>query len=215
MIKQRSSINGEVLLLCERLDMAQFMQAYLRHLFKKGSNPGRVQIINYQSLDRLKELTGKLEQEDKDRQVRKAVLFADAACELAYRNGLLSAVRSSTYFQKMEYCSHFLFPGKEACINWRKGYLEDMLLQSLRQESAESTGYHNLYNISEEYLFSVNNCRGREQKLENHSRHLLYTYLAGTSRYVGLRLGEAALQGAFDLEHACFASLKRCMEDLH
>lgn len=107
------------------------------------------------------------------------------------------------------------FPGKKATKRWQKGYLEDMLLQSLRRESSECSDYYNLYNMSAEYLQSVNCCRGRENRLVNYSRHLLYTYLAGTERYVGMRLGEAALAGAFDLEHPCYASLKECLQGLN
>ena len=91
----------------------------------------------------------------------------------------------------------------------------DGRLQSLRQESSECSDYYNLYNVSAEYLQTVNCCRGRENGLLNYSRHLLYTYFAGTDRYVGMRLGEAALAGAFDLEHPCYASLKECLQGLN
>ena len=48
-MSKQSIITGEVLLLCERLDMAQFMHAYLRHLFKQGISLPNMQIVNYQS----------------------------------------------------------------------------------------------------------------------------------------------------------------------
>ena len=196
-MSKQSIITGEVLLLCERVEMAQFMHAYLRHLFKQGISLPNMQIVNYQSIDKLDLLTKRLIQLEGREIVQKAVFFADAADERERR------------MQK------FFFPGKKATKRWQKGYLEDMLLQSLRRESSECSDYYNLYNMSAEYLQSVNCCRGRENRLVNYSRHLLYTYLAGTERYVGMRLGEAALAGAFDLEHPCYASLKECLQGLN
>ena len=207
-MSKQSIITGEVLLLCERVEMAQFMHAYLRHLFKQGISLPNMQIVNYQSIDKLDLLTKRLIQLEGREIVQKAVFFADAADERERRMQKFFAVRDNTFFRGVEYCTHFFFPGKKATKRWQKGYLEDMLLQSLRRESSECSDYYNLYNMSAEYLQSVNCCRGRENRLVNYSRHLLYTYLAGTERYVGMRLGEAALAGAFDLEHPCYASLK-------
>ena len=174
-----------------------------------------MQIVNYQSIDKLDLLTKRLIQLEGREIVRKAVFFADAADERERRMQKFFAVRDNTFFREVEYCTHFFFPGKKATKRWQKGYLEDMLLQSLRQESSECSDYYNLYNVSAEYLQTVNCCRGRENGLMNYSRHLLYTYLAGTERYVGMRLGEAALAGAFDLEHPCYASLKECLQGLN
>lgn len=61
----------------------------------------------------------------------------------------------------------------------------------------------------------INNCRGRDNKLLNYNRHFLYAYLAATDKYVGLRLGEAALAGAFNLEYEGFDSLRECLKTLY
>lgn len=50
MKQQQSSINEEVLLLCERTDIAQFLYVYIKHLFKKGVAMNNVQIINFGSV---------------------------------------------------------------------------------------------------------------------------------------------------------------------
>lgn len=80
-MSKQSIITGEVLLLCERLEMAQFMHAYLRHLFKQGISLPNMQIVNYQSIDKLDLLTKRLIQLEGREIVRKAVFFADAADE--------------------------------------------------------------------------------------------------------------------------------------
>ena len=147
-MSKQSIITGEVLLLCERLDMAQFMHAYLRHLFKQGISLPNMQIVNYQSIDKLDLLTKRLIQLEGREIVRKAVFFADAADERERRMQKFFAVRDNTFFREVEYCTHFFFPGKKATKRWQKGYLEDMLLQSLRQESSECSDYYNLLNCN-------------------------------------------------------------------
>jgi hypothetical protein len=49
-VTKQSSITGEIILLCERLEIAQFMHAYLRYLFKQGLELPHMQIINYQGV---------------------------------------------------------------------------------------------------------------------------------------------------------------------
>lgn len=213
-MSKQSIITGEVLLLCERVEMAQFMHAYLRHLFKQGISLPNMQIVNYQSIDKLDLLTKRLIQLEGREIVQKAVFFADAADERERR--MQKFLQCVTILSLEEWSIARTFSSRQkATKRWQKGYLEDMLLQSLRMESSECSDYYNLYNMSAEYLQSVNCCRGRENRLVNYSRHLLYTYLAGTERYVGMRLGEAALAGAFDLEHPCYASLKECLQGLN
>lgn len=175
-MSKQSIITGEVLLLCERVEMAQFMHAYLRHLFKQGISLPNMQIVNYQSIDKLDLLTKRLIQLEGREIVQKAVFFADAADERERRMQKFFAVRDNTFFRGVEYCTHFFFPGKKANKRWQKGYLEDMLLQSLRLESSECSDYYNLYNMSAEYLQSVNCCRGRENRLVNYSRHCTHIW---------------------------------------
>ncbi len=213
MIKQ-SSITSEVLLLCERLEIAQFMHAYLRHLFKQGETLPHMQIINYQSLDKLHDVTQRLKLLDSGIKVRKVLLVADADARYDERLQQFFAVRDNDFLKNVAECKHYFFPGRKSNKKWRRGYLEDVLWETLRQETSEYNDYYNLHNMSAEYLLLVNNNRGREHKLQNYSRHLLYTYFAATEKYVGLRLGEAALAGAFDLQHAAFNSLRESILSL-
>lgn len=111
-MSKQSIITGEVLLLCERLEMAQFMHAYLRHLFKQGISLPNMQIINYQGIDKLGLLTKRLIQLEGREIVRKAVFFADAADERGRRMQKFFAVRDNTFFREVEYCTHFSFPAK-------------------------------------------------------------------------------------------------------
>lgn len=112
-MSKQSIITGEVLLLCERVEMAQFMHAYLRHLFKQGISLPNMQIVNYQSIDKLDLLTKRLIQLEGREIVQKAVFFADAADERERRMQKFFAVRDNTFFRGVEYCTHFFFPGKK------------------------------------------------------------------------------------------------------
>lgn len=207
MVKQ-SGITGEVLLLCERLEIAQFMHAYLRFLFKQCETLPNMQIINYQGMDRLETLSQRLQKLEGGTQVSKVLFLADADEHYDERMQKFFAVRDSAFFKQVAEYRQYFFPGQKPNKRWRRGFLEDALWEALEQETAEQCDFHNLYNMSAEFLLLVNNNRGREHRLRNYSRHLLYTYFSATEKYVGLRLGEAALAGAFDLEHDVFASLR-------
>jgi hypothetical protein len=54
----------------------------------------------------------------------------------------------------------------------------------------------------------VQNCRGKDNRFVNSSKNFLYSYLSGTEKFVGLRLGEAAAKGAFDLDNENFEGLR-------
>ena len=102
----------------------------------------------------------------------------------------------------------YLFPKKSAAGNWSPGFMEDLLVPALKQETSECCYFYNLRNIAHEYIFSVNNSRGQKNRIVNYSRNFLYGYFAGTEKFVGLRLGEAATKGAFDLNHEGFKDLR-------
>lgn len=190
------------------------MHAYLRHLFKQGKQLPNMQIINYQGLEKMQELTLRLCGLEGSARVQKVLFLADADEFIDERLQELFAVRDNAFFKNVPCFRHFFFPGLRPTKRWERGYLEDALWQALRHETSEYNEYYNLHNMSAEYLLLVNNNRGREHRLKNYHRHLLYTYFAATEKYVGLRLGEAALAGAFDLQHPVFTSLRESLTAL-
>ena len=266
-------INGEILLLCERMEMAKFLHVYLQYLFRQGLSLPQVQFLNFRSLEQLVELAERLPRIAGSEQVRRVVVFADAQEDLDNRNNVILDVRSSAFFGTREQCAHFFFPGRQAGHRWLNGYLEDLLLATLKKEASEGNDFHNQINMAREYLVSVEQMRkivreeaafecamaksafvannasemdkdkwhkseagrelcnnmGRERvkqssinskayqftasdyKLTNPSRHLLYAFFAGTEKYVGCSLAEAAKLGAFNFENVRFTELKKCL----
>lgn len=209
MKKQQTNINQEVLLLCERTDIAQFLYVYIKHLFKKGVAMNNVQIINFNGLEKLPALLKRLEHLEGCERVRKALIVADSGDSIRSKSQLIGSAIRHSFLAQLEYCQHYFFPGQRSTRGWHHGYLEDVLLEVLQQESSEECGYHNLYNITADFLLSINGCRGRDCQLKNESRHMLCGYLSGTDKYAGMRIAEAAQLGAFDLDNKRFDSLKR------
>lgn len=207
MKKQQSRIDEEVLLLCERTDIAQFLHIYIRHLFKQGVPMNNVQIINFESMEKLPITLKRLEKMDGFDKVRKALIIADSEDSIRSKSNRIGSIIRHSSLVNLE-CQHYFFPGKRSTRGWYHGYLEDVLLDVLKQDSSEECGHLNLYNITADFLLSVNGCRGREYRLKNESRHLLCGYLAGTDKYAGMRIAEAAHLGAFDLDSKKFDSLK-------
>ncbi len=210
MPKQQLAIHSEILLLCERREIAQFVQAYMQHLQKQKVTLPRGQFLLFRSMEQLSVLAQRLPLIPGSERVRRIIVFADAGNNLEERRELLDVVRGSAYFSKVLYCTHYFFPGRMQGKRWRQGYLEDLLLPTLRAETAACGELLNLLNVGREYLLSVDSYRG--YKLNNSSRNLLHTYFAATEKYAGLNVGEAAWLGAFDLENKNFACLKQCLE---
>mgnify|MGYP000019439060 FL=1 len=209
MAKQQTQITEAVLLLCERIDIAQFLHVYIKHLFKQGVPMNHVQIINFENMEKLPRILKHLENMDGFDQVQKALIVADSEDNIRSKSHKIGSIIRHSHFVNLEYCQYYFFPGKRSARGWHHGYLEDVLLEVLRQDSSEECGHYNLYNITADFLLSVNGCRGREFRLKNESRHLLCGYLAGTDKYAGMRIAEAAHYDAFDLDSKKFDSLKQ------
>lgn len=112
-MSKQSIITGEVLLLCERVEMAQFMHAYLRHLFKQGISLPNMQIVNYQSIDKLDLLTKRLIQLEGREIVQKAVFFADAADERERRMQKFLQCVTILSLEEWSIARTFSFPAKK------------------------------------------------------------------------------------------------------
>lgn len=205
-----STISCASLLLCERREIAQFAQGYIQYLRKKDIRLPQFQLVNFWGIEKLSSLARQLQAEKGSGSVQRIIILADAQADLEERRKKLETVRGSEYFAKVPDYAYYLFPGRLQGKRWRQGYLEDLLLQTLRMETADGGELVNLLNVSREYLLSVNNYR--REKLSNPSRNLLYAYLAATEKYVGLNLPDAIKLNAFDLEHESFACLRQCLE---
>ena len=262
-MNKQLTINGEALLLCERLEMAQFVHVYLQYLFRQGISLPTVQLLNYRSLQQLEGLAKRLPNIPGSKQVQRVLIFADAQNDLENRRNKVLDMRSSDFFRTRDYCAHFFFPGRRTGKRWRNGYLEDLLLETLAEDACEGSDLNNLLNMAREYLMSVERMRrivrtevqfvqqfehnskalgcgyadvsskndakicmqgiarvftscenDSSFKFTNPGRHLLYTYFAGTEKFVGCSLAEAAKRGAFDFEHERYAELKKCLLEL-
>lgn len=189
-------ITSEVLCFCERLEMAQFLQVYFKHLFNQGVDLPQVQILHVREFSKFAAGVERLATYAGASEVRQVLLLADAAHEKMLRKRTLEDI--AALWVEPSRVTQFLFTN----------YLEDVLVASLRQDTAEVCDYYNLHNMCEEYLASVNCHRGKEARLPNYQRNFLYAYFAGTERYAGLKLAECAQLGAFDLQHEAFAKLR-------
>ena len=207
------AVPTQVLVLCERLDIAAFIDVYIKYLRNQGVSIPKVRIINLQCLDNLPQYLQDVKEEELLSEYRKVVLFADAGTKRLETEHFLYSVKQHSFLVDVDY-DLYLFPKKSAAGNWSLGFMEDLLVPALKQETSECCYFYNLHNIAHEYIFSVNNSRGKGNRLVNYSRNFLYGYFAGTERFVGLRLGEAAAKGAFDLDHEGFKGLRKFLETL-
>ena len=202
-----------IIALCERIDIAAFVDVYIKYLRTQGMEMPKVRIVNLQELENLPQYLDDLEQFVEPANIGKVLVFADASNKRLEMQYFITTALQRSFLQDLEY-DFYLFPRKSAKGNWTPGFMEDLLLPALSQESSEECEFYNLHSITHEFLFSVQNCRGKGNRFVNTSRNFLYSYLSGTEKFVGLRLGEAAAKGAFDLGHESFKDLKEFISKL-
>ena len=201
------AVPKQIIILCERLDIAVFVDVYIKYLRTEGVAIPNVRIINLQCLDNLPQCLQGLEKAEDFSDIGRVLLIADAGIKRLETEHFLYSVKQHSFLVDFDY-DLFLFPKKSAAGNWSPGFMEDLLVPALKQETSECCYFYNLHNIAHEYIFSVNNSRGQKNRIVNYSRNFLYGYFAGTEKFVGLRLGEAAAKGAFDLNHEGFLDLR-------
>ena len=202
-----------IIALCERIDIAAFVDVYIKYLRTQGMEIPKVRIVNLQELENLPQYLDDLEQFVEPANIGKVLVFADASKKRLERQYFITTALQRSFLQDLEY-DFYLFPRKSEKGNWTPGFMEDLLLPALSQESAEKCEFYNLHSITHEFLFTVQNCRGKGNRFVNVSRNFLYSYLSGTEKFVGLRLGEAAAKGAFNLGHESFKDLKEFISRL-
>ena len=202
-----------IIILCERIDIAAFVDVYIKYLRTQGMGIPKVRIVNLQELENLPQYLENLEQFAEPVNIAKVLVFADASKKRLEKQYFITTALQRSFLQSLEY-NFYLFPRKSEKGNWTPGFLEDLLLPTLSQESSEECEFYNLHSVTHEFLFSVQNCRGKGNRFVNASRNFLYSYLSGTENFVGMRLGEAAAKGVFDLEHEVFKDLKKFLKNL-
>lgn len=202
----QKAVPQTIIALCERIDIAAFIDVYIKYLRTQGVEIPNVRIVNLQELEKLPQYLEDLEQFAVPANIGKVLIFADATKKRLDTQYFITAALKRSFLQNLEY-DFYLFPRKSEKGNWTTGFLEDLLLPALSRESLEECEFYNLYSVTHEFIFSVQNCRGKDNRFVNSSRNFLYSYLSGTEKFVGLRLGEAAAKGAFDLDNEVFKSL--------
>ena len=209
----QNAVPQTIIALCERIDIAAFVDVYIKYLRIQGVEIPKVRIVNLQELENLPQYLENIEQFAELANIGKVIVFADASKKRLDRQYFIKASLKRKVLQDLKY-DFYLFPRKSEKGNWTPGFFEDLLLPTLSQESSEECEFYNLHSITHEFLFTVQNCRGKDNRFVNISRNFLYSYLSGTEKFVGMRLGEAAAKGAFDLEHKEFNDLRDFFKNL-
>ncbi len=207
------AVQDEIVTLCERIDIAVFIDVYAKYLRNQGLDIPRMRIINIQKLENLPGYLTRVEQAEGFENIKKILLIADAGARRLVTEHAIFKAKTNSFLENFGF-EEFLFPKKSAAGNWTPGFMEDLLFPALKQDTSECSYFYNLHNIAREYIFSVHNSRGKENHFVNYNRHFLYSYFAGTEKFVGLRLGEAAAKGAFDLENEVFKDLRGILSRL-
>lgn len=186
----------------------------MKFLRKSGIPLPKTKIINLHQIENLYPVLAKLSRMPGFENVQKIRIVADGTHKRRDREHELYKAQMTTYLKEFADYDYYLFPYKSAAGNWRPGFMEDLLIETLQEDTSECCHYVSLRNIIDDFLLSTNNTRGRDNRFINHNRHVLCAYFAGTSKLVGMRVGDAADAGAFALGSEKFNDLKEMFEGL-
>ncbi len=208
---RKQPAEGGTVFICERPQLASFLTGYSRYLAGQGLAVAAYQPLIGRSFAALPKLAAHPALAGAQR----IVLLADATERLNNRLAELDRLELRSGLAGRSGYSRYLWPGKRASSHWQPGYLEDLLLELLRQEAWGGSYAASLRGAAAEYLRSADTylaaaeqARGRAYAPWNCQGRLLYALLAAQPAYAGASLAAACGLGAFALGDARLAAFK-------
>lgn len=104
-----------------------------------------------------------------------------------------------------------LLPGPDETGQFQNGTLEDLCLRIVHTKSQELNA-DQLKTLADSYVHEVETQKPKGLRTIHKNR--LHAYLAGTDRFVGLKIGEASNAGCFDFSSPYLDFLKRALLEL-
>ena len=92
-----------IIVLCERIDIAAFVDVYIKYLRTQGMEIPKVRIVNLQELENLPQYLENLEQFAEPANIAKVLVFADASKKRLERQYFITAALQRSFLQKLEY----------------------------------------------------------------------------------------------------------------
>ena len=129
-----------IIALCERIDIAAFVDVYIKYLRTQGIELPKVRIINLQELEKLPRYLEDLEQFAVPANIGKVLIFADATKKRLDVQYFITAALKRSFLQNLEH-NFYLFPRKSAKGNWAPGFLEDLLFQDCNIQQMQLLQY--------------------------------------------------------------------------
>lgn len=197
-------------ILCEGQDEKNFLIWYLEYLKKNeqtfqdkhniidfGGNEDLERTLKTISLtDFYDDMKSFLIIRDAERDVEVAIKFLKAQIKRNWNINLEAdgAPKKNSDGVKVGF---FLLPGMNESGNFRNGTLEDLCLELVQIPSRENISAKDIYSLTLEFLTEIKNRRNIDFSRIHKNR--IHALLSGTDKFVGMKIGEAAKSGAFDL----------------
>ena len=118
------SVEKQIVVLCERTDIAGFIDFYVKYLRSQGLIIPNLLIVNLRGLDNISQHLKVLESNGLDN-IKKIVLFVDAGTKRCNTELYLFKVKQHSFLKDFNF-DIFLFPRKSVSGNWMPGFLEDL-----------------------------------------------------------------------------------------
>lgn len=151
MVKPKG-LTAEILFLCERREIAQFISAYLRFLRQQGYELPPAQLAQCGQLENLPQILVELPERDGFDGLRHIIFLGDATWRLHKRQRELARVEMRSFLHEFKGYNYYLFPYKRDTHHWELGYLEDLLLKQLRPQIFGGLHYLSVRAMAENFV---------------------------------------------------------------
>lgn len=204
-----SAIKCPYLLLCEGVDEYYFLITYLNnYLIKQNPACDNIEVRDFGGNEELEKYLKSLSKMDGFEKVKSIAVIRDAEKDCNAAKESLERIFCSIDKEIKNVLSeepYYLLPHKNGSC-WQNGTLEDLCIKILKDNADDALSAKKLKEHAEAYAAHIE--ADRKRPLIRKHKNLLHTYLSGTDKYVGMKIGEAAKSGCFDWESNVLADLK-------
>jgi len=220
---QEFNAHHPYVVICEGVDGKNFLIQYLNYLVKAGKIPDEYEAYDFggnedinkklqisPSLKNFAKMKAILIVRDAEMDAAGAVTSLQQVCNTAFKAEVASTgdfAYSGTY-EGLK-IGFYLWPGLRQG-QFQSGTLEDICNELLCAQANEASTSE-LRQQTKDYITAIEQSRG--ERFRRRHKNSLHTIFAGTDRFVGMKIGEAAKAGAFDFSAPPLQVLERriCM----
>ena len=217
-------IEKPYVIVCEGIDDENFLRMYLKYLSRHGFvNQSEYNIWKVDGLDNMKSEMKNYKKYDGYSYMKSFLFVCDADDDAeAAISSLIDHINRTWHVTLNRHgdfiedelgvkVGFYIMPGIDETDCYRNGALEDLCMDLLNTDKE----FHTDYLLDEIGSYMERLRRGRKREWKHPHKNRLYLALSSTDSFVGDKLGQAAVKGAFDFSRKALEKLKVKITNMH